>query len=212
MRVRAAILLLLTHALAVAVIIDRIAVVVGRSIVKESDIDRDLRVTELLNSDPFDLSNTARKKAANRLIDQIFIRREIDLGDYPPATNQETERQLNQLEKGKFKTPGSYAAALRHYGVSEIDLRTQFQWQLTILRFVDLRFRPAVLITDDEIDKYYRDHAAALRSEYPGKQPDDLRSQVRDILTGEQVNTQFFAWLDDQRKNNKIEFREESLQ
>ncbi len=31
------------------------------------------------------------------------------------------------------------------------------------------------------------------------------------ILTGEKVNKQFFAWLDDQRKNNKIEFREESL-
>ena len=95
--------------------------------------------------------------------------------------------------------------------MAEIDLRTQFQWQLTILRFVDLRFRPAVLITDDEIDKYYQDHMAALRREYPGKQPDELRSQVRDILTGEKVNTDFFAWLDDQRKDNHIEYLEASL-
>ncbi len=205
------VLMLAVPTFALAVIIDRIAVVIGRSIVKDSDIDRDVRVTELLNGDPLDLSNAARKKAANRLIDQIFIRREIELADYPPATNKETEQQLNQLEKGRFKAPGFFEQALHRYGVAAIDIRTQVQWQLTILRFVDLRFRPAVLITDEEIDKYYRDHMAALRREYPGKGPDELRSQVRDILTGEKVNTQFFAWLDDQRKNNRVEFREESL-
>jgi hypothetical protein len=68
-----------------------------------------------------------------------------------------------------------------------------------------------VLITDDEIKKYYRDHAAALHREYPGKSLDDLRQRIREILTDEKVNQQFFTWLDDRRKGTKVEFREASL-
>ncbi len=66
-----------------AVVIDQIAVVVGRAIVKDSDIDRDLRVTEFLNGDRVSENESARKAAVNRLIDQAFIRREIQVGDYP---------------------------------------------------------------------------------------------------------------------------------
>jgi hypothetical protein len=68
-----------------------------------------------------------------------------------------------------------------------------------------------VLISDDEIEKYYRDRAAALRREYPGKSLDDLRSHIREILTDEKVNQQFFSWLDEQRKDANVQFREVSL-
>ncbi len=193
-------------------IIDRIAVVVEKRIVKESDIKRDIRVTSFLNSENPDLSLASQKKAANRLIDQVFIRREIELGDYPTATLQQADQQLEKLKKDKFRTEAAFEQALRRYELSELDLRMQFQWQLTVLRFIDVRFKPAVLVTGDEIEKYYRDHAAALRREYPGKSSlDDLRGHIREILTGEKVNQQFFAWLDDQRKDTKVQFREASL-
>jgi parvulin-like peptidyl-prolyl isomerase len=211
MRRRAIPLFLIASSFAFAVVIDRIAVIVGNSIVKDSDIERDLRVTEFLNGTPLDLGNAARKQAASRLVDQIFIRREIRIGDYPGATPEEADRQLALLKKQRFRTDAQFLQALQRYGLTEPDLRMQFQWQLTVLRFIDLRFKPAVLISDDEIQKYYREHAAALRRQYPGKSMDDLQDEIRDILTGEQVNRQFFAWLEDQRKNNKIVFREENL-
>ncbi|MGA8025932.1 MAG: hypothetical protein WB992_02220 [Bryobacteraceae bacterium] len=204
--------------MATGTIIDRIAIVVGategtrRSIVKDSDIDRDIRVTSFLNDEPLNFSNAARKKAADRLIDQIFIRREIEQGDYPGATFQQADQQLGGLEKQRFKTQAAFEAGLSKYGLTNADLRTAFVWQLTILRFIDIRFKPAVIVNDDEIEKYYRNHAAALRREHPGKSSlDDLREQIRDILAGERVNQQLFAWLDEQRKSSKIQFLEESL-
>lgn len=211
MRYRAIVLLFLAISLASAVIIDRIAVIVGNSIVKDSDIDRDIRVTSFLNNQPLDFSVASRKKAANRLIDQVFIRSEIEIGDYRTATPEEADRQLDNLKKQRFKNTLAFEQALRRYGLTELELRTQFQWQLTVLRFIDVRFKPAVLVADTDIDNYYREHAAALRRQYPGKSLDDLREQIRDILTGERVNQEFFAWLNYQRKNNKIQFREESL-
>ena len=86
MRSSLILLLLLAPSIAFSTIIDRIAVIVGSSIVKDSDIERDLRVTYFLDGAPLDLGTESRKKATKRLIDQIFIRREIRLGDYPAAT------------------------------------------------------------------------------------------------------------------------------
>lgn len=208
---RCAVLLFLASSLALAIVIDGIAIIVGNSIVKRSDIERDLRVTSFLNNEPLDFSNAARKKAADRLIDQIFIRREIQVGGYPAATLEDADRQLDELKKERFATNLAFEQALRRYGLTELELRVEFQWQLTVLRFIDIRFRPAVLVTDDEIDKYYHEHAAALAKQYPGKSLDNLREQIRQTLTGEGVNKQFFAWLNYQRKNNKIQYRDESL-
>lgn len=211
MRCRCATLLLLAQCLAFGVVIDRIAVIVGNSIVKDSDIDRDIRVVSFLNNQPLNLSAANRKTAANRLIDQVFIRREIRIGDYPMATQEQAQAQLDVLKKQRFRTNAAFEQALRRYGLTDVELRMQFQWQLSVLQFIDARFRPAVLVTDDEIDKYYRQHTAALERQYPHKSTDELREEVRDILTGQKVNQQFFSWLDDQRKNAKIVYREENL-
>jgi len=204
MRSTALLLLLLTPSTAFCVVIDRIAIIVGSSIVKNSDIERDLRVTAFLNNAPLDPGKEQRKKAAKRLIDQVFIRREIRIGDYPAATPQEASQQLEELKKQRFKTNAAYLDALRRYGLTEADLKTEFQWQLSVLRFIDARFKPAVLVTDEQVAQYYREH--------PGKGSlEDLQESIRDILTGEKVNQLFFSWLDEQRQNIKIQFREESL-
>src|SRR5690242_5426942 len=64
-------------------IIDRIAVVVNNQIVKDSDIDRDIRLVSFMNGQKIVTDAATRKEAANRLIDQQFIRREITTGEYP---------------------------------------------------------------------------------------------------------------------------------
>jgi hypothetical protein len=195
-----------------AVIIDRIAVRVGNAIIKDSDISRIVRVTEFLNDEALNLGSGARREASKRLVDQAFIRQEIRVGDYPRASWEEADAQIDKLKKSRFKSPAAFQQALAHYGLVEPDLRFEFQWQLTVLRFIDLRFKPAVLVTEDEIAKYYKDHLAELRRANPGKSSlEDLHDQIQDVLTGERVNKEFFAWLDDQRKTTRVEFHEESL-
>lgn len=194
-----------------AVIIDRIAIVVRNSIIKDSDVNRDIRVTDFLNGRPLNFSAAARKEAADRLIAQALIRREIRLGDYPMATLQDADEQLDSLESERFKTQAALDRALERYGLTELDLRTQFQWQLTVLRFIDLRFKPAVMVTDQEADAYYREHEAELRHDHPKQSLDELKSDARDVIVGERVNKLFFDWLNQQRGDTKIVFHEASL-
>ena len=213
MCLRLAIVPLLLPGLLSGVIIDRIAVVIGKSIVKDSDISRDLRVADLLNGEPLDLSEKARKTTASRLIDQVFIRREIELGDYPVATMEEADRELDRLVSQRFRSEAALQSDLRRYGITAPDLRSHFLWQLTVLRFIDTRFKPAVLVTDQEVENYYKAHASALQREHPGKSSlGEVRSEITDTLAAARVDKLFFAWLDEQRKQSKITYLEASLQ
>jgi hypothetical protein len=212
MRCRLTALTLVTASLLSAVIIDRVALVVGNAIIKDSDIERDVRVVSFLNSQPLTFTASARKAAVGRLLDQVFIRREIRLGDYAPATLSDADKQLAAIKEDRFKTPGSYEAALKRYGINDLELRTQFQWQLSVLRFIDVRFRPAAYVSDAETETYYREHTEALKRQYPGKTTlNDLREDIRGVLTGEKVNQLFFSWLDEQRTSSKIIYHEEGL-
>ena len=212
MQFRLGTIFFLSSFIASPVIIDRIAIAVNQQMIKESDILRDVRVTDFLNNDALNLGTAAKKQAAGRLIDQAFIRHEIELGDYPTATFQEADAQLARLEKEKFKTDTAFRQTVHSYGLTVPDLRYTFRWQLTVLRFIDVRFRPAAVVTDPEIEQYYKAHLPALRRAHPTEYSlDDLRAGIHDTLASEKVNQQFFAWLDEQRKSAKIQYLEANL-
>lgn len=211
MRLQLTAVTLVMAGLAFPVLIDRVAITVNTDLIKDSDINRDLLATQLLNGDPPNLSLAARKKDAAHLIDQVFIREEIRVGAYPIATTEEAKDELDRLAKQRFKDTASFDAALKRYRLTEPDLLEQFRWQLTVLHFIDARFRPAVLIPDEQVDKYYRQNLATLKRQNPKGNEDDLKSDARDILTGEQVNKLLFAWLDQHRNNAKVRYLEESL-
>jgi hypothetical protein len=211
MRTKLASSLILFSCLASAVIIDRVAITVNKDLIKDSDINRDLLATQLLNGDAPDLSLAQRRKDAAHLIDQVFIREEIRVGSYPMASMEEATREVDRLLKQRFKSKAAFAAALQRYHLSEPDLREQFRWQLTVLRFIDARFRPAVLIPEQQVEKYYKEHLAQLKKQNPKGDEDDLKSDARDILTGDQVNKLLFAWLDQRRRDAKVRYLEESL-
>jgi hypothetical protein len=205
MRLRLFILVLLFCTAAESTVIDRIAVVVGNRAVKDSDIERDIRITSLLNREKPDFSTKSRRDSANRLIDQQLIRREIEIGQYavPPAS--EAARLLAQIKKDRFRAEADYQRALSEYGITEAELKSQLLWQLTVLRFIDARFRPGVLVTEEDVQKYYREHAPA----WDGLQ--NVRQQVEETIAGERINQQFYAWLEMRRKMTKVVFREETL-
>jgi peptidyl-prolyl cis-trans isomerase SurA len=173
-------LLTLASALPGAVVIDRIAVVVDKHPIKSSDIRRDLRLTEFMNREPVDLSAAAMRKAAERLIDQTLIRSEIARGGFRRPSDADADTLLSHVVRDRFGGSDSrLREALSRYNLTEDELREQFLWELTVLRFIDQRFRPGVQVADE-----------------------DTRTE------GERINQAFAAWLEDARKQVRIEYRE----
>jgi hypothetical protein len=124
-----------------AEIIDRIVVSVGNQVVTASEVRREIRMTAFLNGTEVDFGADSRRKATERLIEQKLVRKEMEVGRYPGPSEAETEPLLQQVREQRFKTNEEYSQALAKYGISEPDLKAQLLWQLTVLRFVEFRFR-----------------------------------------------------------------------
>ena len=194
--------------------LDRMAVIVGKHVIKTSDIDWDLRVTQFLNRQPLALTPPAKRQSAERLIDQELIRQEIVSGNYKRPPDSEAAALLNNLRRDRYGgSDVKMREELQRYGITEDQLRAQLLWQLTVLRFIDQRFRPAVIVTDDEVHAYYTKHLPELRRQYPGDDSfEALEPRVRSLLEGQRINENFEQWLAEARKNYRIEYRQEAFQ
>jgi hypothetical protein len=194
-------------------IIDRIAIIVYNVVVKDSDINRDIRVVSFLNQQKLNFDLQTRREAANRLIDQSIIQREIQVGEYQVPSESDTEQLYQKIQHERAPTPAAFQRQVAAYGLTAEDLKSYLQWQLTVLRFIDQRFRPAVLVTDEDIEQYYREHLSQFRDPRTGepKSPPEVRNDVREAFTNERINQQFETWINARRKSAKIQYREEAL-
>jgi peptidyl-prolyl cis-trans isomerase SurA len=206
--------LILASAQQSAAVIDRIAVIVGRHVIKTSDIVRDLRLTEFLNRESVNLGPEAKRKSAERLIDQEIIRQEIVTGGYRRPPEAEGQAYEKQLEKDRFHGSAvQMREALAKYGLTEEMLRDELLWQLTVLRFIDQRFRAGVLVTDEEVKSYYDQNLDALRGKNPQAYSlQALQPKIRSTLEGDRINQSFNEWLEQQRKIYRIEYRQEAFE
>ena len=198
--------------LARAVIVDRVAILVGNGIVKDSDIAQDLRINSFLNNTNAAITPAARKQAASRLIDQTLIKKEIESGEYPSAPVAEAQDLLANLKK-RYPDDAAYKRVLASRGIQEDDVKARLLWQLTVLRFIVARFRPAAQVSEEDLQKYYNEHKAELETANSGKPAtlDALRPQIEDTLAEEQVNRLLDEWLAARRKATKIVYLEDGL-
>jgi hypothetical protein len=197
---------------AAVTVVDRIVAVVGQHAIKQSDIDRDLRITQFLNQEPVDAGVGARKKALERLIDQELIRADMSMSGNSSRFETEAKELLAQLLRDRFggaKPP--FEAELRRRDLREAQLLQQLQWQLAVLRFIDDRFRPGVLISDEQVRAYYDQHLTELSRTQSDHSFEALAPKIRETLAGEEVNRNFEEWLAQARKGTVIQYKVESL-
>jgi parvulin-like peptidyl-prolyl isomerase len=196
-------------------IIDRIAVAVGNQVVTTSDLDREIRVTAFLNQADPDFSPAARRKTAGRMVEQRLIRRELQLSRYPAPALAEAEPVLKQFIQEHYPTAGAYQEALRARGLTDDELRQAILWQLTLLRFIDDRFRAGANLTEDDIRDYFEKvikPAAQKVTAGPPPELEDYRERITAALEQQQVDQELETWLDQARKRTGVEYIEEAFQ
>jgi len=203
----------MTSLLSGAEVIDRIAVIVGDRAIKTSDIDRELRVSSFLNRQPLNEGPDARRKVAERLIDQELVRQDLLNGQYSQPTEKDAGDFLQQFRRDRFGgSETQLRVDLERYGLTEEQLQRYFLWQLTVLRYIDQRFRNGVVVTDEEVAAYYRQHRAELQTAYPQNNGlEALAPKIRESMTGERIDQAFEEWLAETRRGVQIEYREQAF-
>jgi parvulin-like peptidyl-prolyl isomerase len=195
-----------------AEVIDRIAISVGNQVITESQIDEEVRVTAFLNNEPVNLSPSERKKAAERLIDQALIKREMDLSRYPLPALSDADSALNEI-KSHYPSQAGFEQALAEHTITEAQLKEHLWWQLTVLRFVDYRFRPGIQLSDSEVQAYYQQQVSKWEQQgvIPIPSLSEQRAEIEEVLTERQIDENLDRWLADARKQVPIRYLDEAL-
>ena len=197
--------------LAGAAIVDRIAVSVGNRVITDSEIDQRLRLTAFQNAQKVNMSGEARKQAAERLIDQRIVEREMDVGHFPRHAEGKGKELVDGWAKENFNADAeAMGRALTRYGLGVRDLEIYLLRQSDLLTFLSLRFRPAVQVSDQEVQQYFRDK---IQPKNPGANMNlnNSRAEIERQLTNDRADSDLEAWLQDQRGRVHIEYHEEDL-
>jgi len=215
LRLAHSISLLLVAAGLHAEIVDRIAVSVGNQAITTSDLDREIRVTAFLNRSQPDFNSAARHATADRMVEQRLILRELDNSRYPIPPASEIDPILEKFKKDNFLSEEDYFRALASAGIADQQVRDELLWQRRLLLFIDVRFRPSAQVSEQDIEDYfYKTVEPAAEAAHPG-QPvtlDEYRDRIQEKLTGDQVDKQMTAWLQNARQRSEVVFHPEAFQ
>jgi hypothetical protein len=196
-----------------AEVLDRIAVTVDKQVIAESDLIRYLRVAAFLDRKPVDLSGQAKRSAAAALVDRSLILEEAQDSHFT-LPSADDAKALVQEVKAQYASEAAYQAALREYRISEQDLASHLLAGARALRFSDLRFRPEVQISDEELSAAYDKYAAQWRASHSGAAPslDDSRADLEKLLTDQRATEALDKWLETTHLKRHVEYREAAFQ
>jgi len=184
--------------------LDRIAVSVGPEVITESQVILDLRVAAFLDKKPVDLSGPAKRKSAERLVDQLLILREA-LDSHVTLPSVEATAGL----VAPYAAESGYQSNLERYGITERDLGTHLLAGLRTLTLTDLRFRPDVQIPPEEVRSYYDKLARQSNVTATPMPPFEAsREQIEKLLVEQRTLDALDQWLEMARKAAIIRYRD----
>ncbi|MGD0015133.1 MAG: hypothetical protein ABSD56_12040 [Bryobacteraceae bacterium] len=197
-----------------AEIIDRIAVTVDSSVITASQVLEEVRVTAFLNGANPDFTPASRRQTADRLIEQLLVRREMDLTRYPQPEAGEVRDAFERV-RAHFASEAAYRQALAEYRLEETEIAAALLRQLALLRFIELRFRPEIQVQESDVMQYYENaYLPAIRQKGVTPEPafEDAREQCEQALTEQLVDQRVDKWLKEARGRARIVYSEEAFQ
>ena len=201
--------------------LDRIAVSIGKHVIAESEMMTEMRVTGFIDMAPLDLSPTAKRATAARLVDQYLILDDAAISRARlPARDTEVAKLIEPI-RARYASNAVYQAALERAQLTEADLTQHFLNGLKLLRYSETRFRPEVDVTEADLraayEKVIADAKARLGSDAAPPENIDQdyaknKDQLQQLIFAERLNQAMDRWLDMARGGANIQYRESVFQ
>jgi len=194
-------------------VLDRIAVTVDKQVIAESDIIRYIRVSAFLDAKPVDLSGASKRAAAATLVDQALMMAEAADSHFVLPTAQDVAPLVEQV-KMQYPSEAEFSEALKKYHITEPDLANHLLAGERALRFTDLRFRPEVDISDQDLQAAYNAYVSNWRSSHAEAPPslEDSREDLEKLLTDQRALKLLDQWMETARMQKHVEYREAAFQ
>ncbi|MBI4904737.1 MAG: hypothetical protein HY820_13940 [Acidobacteria bacterium] len=209
-------LLILAMAAAQAEIIDRIALTIDNRVITESMLFQQIRLAAFYDNKAPDFSASAKRKAADTLISQILLIREMDDTRYPDPAMATVLEHVKETVMPRFANEEAYRKDLADRRLTEQDVLRFLQSMVRSLDFIDLRFRRGQQVSTLETADFYRkEFSAQWAKRNPGKPMpplDQVSDDIEEQILAAKTDAATEEWLSQTRASARIRFREEVFQ
>jgi peptidyl-prolyl cis-trans isomerase SurA len=193
------------------VVMDRLVAVVNGDVILESDIDEERRFEEV---QPYRAATTyTREKIIERLIDRRLILQQAALEPEDAIPEKDLDAQIVTLRKDipackqyHCETDDGWKKYLGDHGFTEEEFRARWKLRMQLLKFIEVRFRNGIRITDAEIKAYYDKTMLpeyVKRNVTPPKL-DTIQRRIEEVLLQQEVGALLQDWLKSLRAQGSV--------
>ena len=183
-----------------AEVIDRILAVVDTQIVTLSDARAALKFALV----PEDVSADPIGAVLQRLIDRRLMLAEVDRYAPPEPTPAAVDAAVASIER-RFKDTLEMEIALNQSAMSREELRRYVRDTLRLETYFQQRFSTVVQPSEDEILRYYREHAADFTVSGKLQPLEAARESVRTAVIREQRDVLVRQWVEGLRRRGAVQ-------
>lgn len=183
-----------------AEVIDRILAVVDTQIVTLSDARAALRFALV----PEDVSADPIAAVLQRLIDRRLMLAEVDRYAPPEPTPAAVDAAVAVIER-RFTDTLEMEIALNQSAMSREELRRYVRDSLRLETYFQQRFSTVVQPSEDEILRYYREHAADFTVSGKLQPLEAARESVRTAVIREQRDVLVRQWVEGLRRRGAVQ-------
>lgn len=187
------------------VVIDKMIATVNSELITYSDLLWQLALqpeTPLDNPTTQDLQRTFDLVVRQRLIAQEATR----LPALSPK-DDEVEAALTEIIH-HFSSEAHFMGRIRKVGLTSEQLRDIVRKRVVIEKYLDFRFRSFVVVTQKEIEEYYRDvYVTRFRKRSPGSivpKLEEVRAEIERTLSENKIESDMTAFIDQARDRAEI--------
>lgn len=185
-------------------LIDRVLATVNGEVVTESDVRWELALDP--DVQPLDLSVENRRSMLERIIDQRILFQEATKVPQIPPTDAEIQGYIRTSLVERFGSQEAFRTRIRKVGLDFATLREIVTRRLSLLKYIEFRFRSFVIVPPEEIERYYNE-VAVPRMKNRGSEMrslEEMRTQIENTLAGEKINSELDQFLDEARARAQI--------
>ncbi|WP_263368374.1 peptidylprolyl isomerase [Edaphobacter bradus] len=193
------------------VVLDRVVAVVNDDVILDSDVDEERRF-EMIQ--PYrGAGEFSRERAVQRLIDRALIAQQAELQPEAAVTDQELDAQLQTLRRDipeckqyHCETDAGWERYLTAKGFTLEEFRDRWRTRMQLLRFIEVRFRYGIHISEEEIKEYYEKTMLPeyARQKATPPQLDTISKRIEEVLLQQRVGNLLRDWLASLRAQGSV--------
>jgi peptidyl-prolyl cis-trans isomerase SurA len=193
------------------VLLDRLVAVVNGDVILESDVDEERRFGEV---QPYRATaGSTRDQIIGRLIDRTLILQQAALQPEDAVADQDLDAQIDRLRKDipackeyHCETDEGWKRYLGHHGFTEAEFRSRWLQRMQLLKFIEVRFRNGITISDGEIKDYYE---KSMLPEYAKRNVtppplETIQRRIEEVLLQQEVGALLQDWLTSLRAQGSV--------